>query len=296
MRIERHAIDAKYAQELFVERKQELPKRIAAAVANPDRLSWLASEGLALAQLASVNEKAVDDLARSLKLSLDAYTAFFEIVLSDGKEVVTKLGDQEVRYPKGSTVDESYIEPRKWLACYQLSMICRQGKPLELLCQVTTEKLKQSSTQHPKYRYLLVDALRGFWKDDPKTGKHLLESLKLTDPEKEDVPREWVLHLDVPYIHLFKLATSDDPKFTEVARESIERHKAYWSKTKKRKDDFDGFLSLGITSLAALAHDRDLKADIDSPYVPQGLVNGMYFEMNQAQNRDCGESCWYGTE
>ncbi|WP_071529229.1 Imm49 family immunity protein [Gemmata obscuriglobus] len=52
----------------------------------------------------------------------------------------------------------------------------------------------------------------------------------------------------------------------------------YWSSTESRRNDMEGWVSLSLTAVAALAWDRGLRFRVESDYLPWSWVTGELFQ------------------
>src|SRR5690348_9186396 len=94
----------------------------------------------------------------------------------------------------------------------------------------------------------------------------MMEAIKATDPERPDVTDpDWDLYLHVPQLEVLIYMVTKDAKFTSALMKAVELHKKFWSKTKDRRRDYRGFISVELTALAALAKERSLPIDFETP-------------------------------
>jgi hypothetical protein len=273
MNLSRHRIDVKRAETQFREAIEKLPDYLQAACKNPVNLTLLISKSLEVAQCGSVATPGATDIFDSLRLASQGHAALFAVAASGGEIIEVLLGGETVQY-KG-TIDASTAYSQRWITGFFLSRICRDNESTKLLCQSLTTQLAQSSTREPEYRHLLVDALKAVWSGESDTGRHIIQALKATDPDRDDIRApEWTLMIDVPLMQLLFYVWGHDKDFSEALVKAVLRHKEYWSKTRDRRQDWDGFLPIELLGLAAMAYDRQIPFHIDSEYLPQGLIQG----------------------
>lgn len=257
MRITRHELDNDDILSFYEESIEGLAFSKDAAAKNPNNLGSLMRIAIEAASLASVVAPDGAETLKHLAVAARASAELFEAARSGG-------------------VDESIVEPRKWITGHFLGHICRSEDVLNSLSQTTSETLRKSSTTHPEYRYLLVDALRAYWAKAAETKRLLVNVMEATDPDRPDIQKpEWVLNIDVQTIRVLFYTLEGSEEFENALIHALELHKKYWSKTKQRRRDYLGFLPIELNGICAIAHDRGINFDVQSEYLPPVLVNGM---------------------
>ncbi|QDT32379.1 immunity 49 family protein [Thalassoglobus polymorphus] len=263
--VKRHKVDVGYCTWQLDDHRKALVEDVADACADPNNLSILASNAMALASYASVADPCAVDINSSLRIAGQALAAHFKVAVHSSLPVECELAGKNTRFE--GVVDESKVEATKWLNAYWLSLIFADTVAIEQLCQVPMSMLRNSTTKHPEHRYLLIESLISFWHEYDETGSLLLQAMRATDPEQGDVKKSWVLHIDVPLIHAVTHAVSEDGRFSNTLKEGVKKHKKYWSATTSRKDDWEGFLSIGLSGAAKLAFESGLNVGIVSDYL-----------------------------
>lgn len=277
--ITRHKVDLDYCRKMLADRREEWPKYLEYARRKPNSLSGLARESLDIVRYGIVVEPESEDIPRMLRIAAQAYTGLFVVQLAAGKRVEWTVGDEVFVY-EGKTVDESIANAGKWLDAFQLALICRDDQSLDALCEFTTDQLRQSSTTHPEYVYLLVDAYRGYRNKADDTFQRVLAALRRTDPEAEkNLDFDYTLEIAVPLIEVFgRCVTRDKGRFDSALHKAVELHKEYYSASERRRDDRKGFMSIPLTAMAAHARDHEISFDVQSPYLPVAFVKGDCFK------------------
>jgi hypothetical protein len=90
------------------------------------------------------------------------------------------------------------------------------------------------------------------------------------------------LHYIHPYVIAFKsLADNNEAELNQNLIKAIQAHKEVWSQKKALNRggtplcrENEGFLSWGCTALAAMAHDKGWKPEVESDYMPAFMING----------------------
>ena len=278
VRIARHRIDLDFCRDVLAERREDWPKYAEFARRKPDSLSALARESLDIVRYGIVVEPESPDIPRMLRIAAQAYSGLFVVDRAAGKRVSWPVGNQEFVY-QGQSVDESIVHAGRWLEAFHLAMICREEGLLDALCRTTSDRLRKSSTKYPEYVYLQVDAYRAYWKGEGGVFRLLLEALRRTDPQAEkDINVDYTLYLAVPLIEVTaRCITRDENRFQDALSRSVQLHKEYYSANSNRADDRKGFISLALAAMAAHAHDKGIRFDVQTPYLPAMFVSGDCF-------------------
>lgn len=252
-----------------------LPEYIGYSRKDPNVLTGVITNLLDAARCGAVVDSNSVEVDRALRRAAQASGVFLAVAASPEKMIQAPLGDEMIQW-KGK-IDKSTVYPSKWILGFFLSCLCRDEQSKELLLHVPPSVLVDSPTKEPAYRQLLVDALRGFWLDEPDTGKRIIKAMEATDPERPDIRKpEWVLNLDVPLIELVFHIWESDADFGPALNKAVLLHKEYWSKTKDRRQDWDGYLPIELLGAAALAYDRKIPFEIDTEFLPQRLIRGEF--------------------
>jgi hypothetical protein len=191
------------------------------------------------------------------------------------------MSDLPVRAPLGDELftltrppDESYLHVTRWLLAFFSALLCRDHTSLGFLAAVSSDRLRESTTKFADYGYFFVDAIHSFLAGADNTGDLLLKALRAADPERYPVSDpDAALYLDFPVIQTFCRAVTSDDRFGAALEDAVRDHERFWA-NRAGPEDFKGYLSIELLGVAALAHDRGMKFDLESRYVPLSLVKG----------------------
>jgi hypothetical protein len=275
-------------EEAFKINCDSMPEYLSYARRTPDSLPTIISAALDLACFGMLVDPRSPEVPRALRLAAQASAALFAAASAHTKPVVIRLGVGEpVKYQ--SLVDESILTAGRWLAGFFLSLLCRDSGSLDMLCDAPTELVRRCSTTFPEYKYMLVDALKSFWRPDGDSGDRLVEVIEATDPELfgDHSDRAFVRYaeaIDVPLIRLVLLCHEKEGDFSKTLAMALKQHKKYWSG--KNSNNREGFVALNLTGISALAHDRGLPVDVESDYLPADWVTGKVFTSAQEPARE----------
>lgn len=271
VKIERHPIDCKFAQELFQENRETLPRRLSAAEKNPNFLPFLSGQALDLAHCASAIDPQSPEIKPYIRLAAEALTALFVIHAQGGKKVSVPLGGKQVTY-EGAEIDESYLYSARWMYAFYAATIV-QDEALQKQLFASVPDFSLSSTTSPRHRNLLVHALRGWHVEAEDTGERFVKCIDATDPKEYDAAyHNYLLRIDVPQITVTFHCLGEKKEFTESLVNAVQRHKEFYSSKKKHRDDLDGYFSLGLTAIAVEARERGLQLGVESDYLPPALL------------------------
>jgi hypothetical protein len=277
MNVERHQIEDSKLEDLkkqFERTMAELSAYVDAARRDPRNLSLLIGRSLAALSYGCLLTPKSQDVKRVLSLASDSYTALFAAASRGKKSITVVLGEQgPVTY--NSSPDESTVHVTNWIIGYFLNVLSQNRESIRLLCDIPIELVRASTTQAGNYQYLYMQALQEFGRDDISgIVNTMLAAMKATDPKLPDITDpDYTLYLHVPQIEVLIYMVTGEAKFTTALTHAVELHRKYWGKTKSRREDYEGFISLELTALAFLGRQEGLSVDVESPYLPIWLAS-----------------------
>ena len=139
--IKRHKIDHDFCSWQLDSHRKALSEDISDARKSANNLSILATNALALASYASVVDSESDEIASSLKIASEALFAHFRVAMRTSFPVECVLDGKTVRY--SDRIDESKIEPTKWLNAYWLGLLFSDDAGLEHLCRFPISTIRK---------------------------------------------------------------------------------------------------------------------------------------------------------
>ncbi len=171
-----------------------------------------------------------------------------------------------------------WADAGNWLTAFWLACVCRERQRTNDLCQVPVSLLREAGG-FEEYMYLWVEALQAYWLRQPELGDKLLAAVDATDPEVlRPATRSAVLNLMYPPMNLLtQLVRGDQDRFNTELAKTVEWHKDYWTRDEERARDSDGLIALGPLAIACLARDSGFTIDVDSPYLPECLLDGSWY-------------------
>lgn len=276
MLVARHTIDDEFmagigdmADRAFV----NMPVFLESSRESARRLGSLSEQAFSAAALEHVANPASPRIDAALLLAAQARSALFATASRPMGPVEIQLGEGPLVIYH-STPDESTVHIGAWLQGFFLNVICGEIEAVHGLCQVPNDLLLRSSSTGSAYQYLYKDALCAFVNGQTDNLVNtILATLDATDPMSPDIqdPR-MALNLGVPQLEVFIYLISNDRKYPGALQRAVELHRTYWSTPLENSRSFAGFISLPLTALAALGRERGLQHDVESPYLPMGLI------------------------
>lgn len=302
MKIARPSVRHEQISRVFRDARCELPNFLKRVQRTADNLTLLAGEWLDMSCCGSMVEPATPLMDVGLRLAAQALGNLFKIANGNGKPVKVEflghivslagqVAEHEVRtqqigpheiehhlFVGPGKVDESTIYASRWIEAYYLCALCREEELVASLCQTPTNLLRRSTTRDQEFRYVLVDAIKAFAMRAGDAESQLLAVLKTIEIGRRSLRKpSWVLLLDKPAVELLlHLQRGDDKAFAAALPRAVKAHKKYWTKTEKRRLDWNGFLSIPLLGISALAYDRGFRFDVESEYLPMRLVRGEF--------------------
>jgi hypothetical protein len=263
-------------RKLFEEAVADLPARISASQSDLNALGALVSTALQAAKCGAALGHSPEQIFAHLQLAADGNTAIFVAATAKAFPVTAWLGDDEAVYDLAPHASLPHVT--RWLNGIFLALLCRDEESFHRLLEVTPDIWRRSTSGFPEHEYLFAEAVHATLRGRKDTADMMIAAMEATDPKKHPMPRsaaEMTLAISVPAIHGFWCAVAKNATktFDEALTLAIVKHKEYWEK-QTWPDAFRGLLSINLLGIAALAHDRGEKFDVDSDYVPMSLVCG----------------------
>lgn len=274
--VRRHDIDLVWADQRAAGIAKNTQTFIDLVARGPRALNSVKSRTLMAAQYRTAGDPTATWLPtwESIVLTMQASSAVFVSALAADGAAEFRLRDENWRVPSGA----GPVSPDAgdWLQALWLTMICRERSRVELLASVPEELLRASGSVYDEYIYDWVRALQLYWRGEDGLVDALLAAMEGTEPGTLRVAApELVLELLYPPIELFyRLAQRDEAGFNDSLVSALELHQRFWTKDEDRRTDPDGYFSLPLLAIAALATDIGMTVDVESEYLPKALLDG----------------------
>lgn len=231
-------------------------------------------------QFGSLFEPDSHTVVKAIRVGAEANAALVAAAWLEGPPSLYRLGDgPPVSYSGDRPIDSAHVG--HWLAGFDLAMISRQHDLLDLLASISTDALRKSpTTSSPEVTFRAVDLRRALWIAPRVTADpaYLWQCQFVAGCTSRSLLHRANRTLGRSYLALFPpLERGDEAAFSEALTEALLQHKQFYSSTDKLRKEPEGFVSLSLTAVAALAWDRGLRFDVESDYAPRSWVTGELF-------------------
>lgn len=194
----------------------------------------------------------------TLRTASQMGAALFRIAMAEpGTEVEVKVDGRELRYPasRGREAGAGY-----WQMATAFALITGAREDLAPLVLTGPTFASPDGSAFTAYRQALHAYLKGA---DPEAAAQRA----LQEAEKA---KDWGFPMP-PTILLSQLVEGDEESFNLALADALEAHRDYYA-VADRADGPDASVSLDILALACHARRRGWSIRVESPYLPQGLL------------------------
>ena len=221
-------------------------------------------------------------VADALRLGCQALAALVGIETSTGATYTYQLGDgppATVPLPP----ENQYLDLTLWRRAFQLGLISRQPDLIESLFRPGVAAVARAcGLAEDDDNVPFIELARQLWQTPRFELYPALEACEAVAERCAAKPRPGGLYVQCvtqPYLAAIRtLAGGDAAGINAAFTAALKGHKRYWSSTKKLRQDVAGYVSLPLTSLAALAYDRGVRIEVESDYLPRPWVTGEVFK------------------
>jgi hypothetical protein len=214
----------------------------------------------------------------ALRHSAQALTALAMLETASAPTYTYRLGDSSTSVPL--PVGQKFLDVLLWDKAYELSIITRQPALTSALCGPDTAAIGRACGLTPGHASLaFFDLAKEVWQalgfvDGP--ALRACEAVCTALPVGPGTP--FNEHITKPRLAVVRALAGGTQDGTDGAFErALRSHKAYWSSSRDLRKNPTGFVSLPLTTLAALAWDRGIRVGVDSDYMPRPWVTGEAF-------------------
>ncbi|MEV6227118.1 immunity 49 family protein [Saccharopolyspora shandongensis] len=211
------------------------------------------------------------EFRESLSLSGAAGSAFFATAKLPSGEFDFTIRERMALKATGPTTDHT---PPVWLESLWACLISRDELSSDELCVYPVDTLRDNDSSFPAFFYSWANAVAAFCLRDDDALTKLNTALADTDPDTVGPDAlELALRIYYPQMKvLHYLATQEAEAFNTALAQAVEHHKEFWTGDRQRATDPDGFFSLPLTAMAAIAHDIGMAVTVDSEYLPNHVI------------------------
>lgn len=284
--VTRHTIDKRVIREWNIIRKDRLAKLEEKYEWDVKNIELYAKTALEVAVYSAVLDEE-NACMKYLQRSKRAYMAYLELLAFD--RVVTLDVDDNISYSFSPIFNQKGIKASLWLRLYYLGIILRDKSVGKFLMTIPMRKFVYPPTEEISILLKNYIAFSYSFLEKPDLTK-LEACYKITD-ENKTISSYKISPENIPYLSLFmmnhellalkSIFENDVDAFNEALEKSLKDHRAFWSQKRILRAggdpvclDFNGFVSLPLTAICAIAYDKRIPIDHDSDYIPEFLITG----------------------
>lgn len=284
--IMRHSIDKRIIREWNIIRKDRLMKleeKYEWDVKNIELYAKMALETAIYSAVLDEENACITYLQRSKR----AYMAYLELLAFD-RVVTLDLADT-ISYSFSPIFNQKGIKASLWLRLYYLGIILRDKSVGKFLISIPQRKFVYPPTEEIFALLKNYIAFSYSFLEKPDLTK-LEACYKITD-ENKTISSYKISPENIPYLSLFmmnhellalkSILENDVDLFNDALEKSLKDHRAFWSQKRILRAcgdpvclDSNGFISLPLTAICAVAYDKKIPIDHDSDYIPEFLITG----------------------
>ncbi|MET1072735.1 MAG: immunity 49 family protein [Umezawaea sp.] len=272
--VPRHSVDADFARTQSDSLRQAVENSLAHVEKRSDALGDALWQSVMRTQYRfAVDPHAAErDTRDSVVLTSQVSGAIFAVSTEPEGTVEYDVGGP-VRL--GALGPNRLSSPDNWLVAIWFAIAAQDEERIALLCSVTPYTMRASGSAVDDYVHSWIKVLQTFLRREPVPPELFKDVVDKTAPDalRYSSP-EFVAHIAYPPIKMFyQLLRRDSEKFTDALVQALTLHRDYWS-AEGRADRPDGFVALGPLAIALLARSSGLEVDVESEYLPGGLLSG----------------------
>lgn len=274
-RVDRHKVVREDATELareFEEHLRESARRLREDRDSVTRLGYFRDEGETLASFGALARIEPARVVYGLRVAAEAGAALFELAAHPAERVRAPIGGDE--YDLFVPAQHTMAAPGVWQSGFYSALASRCRRALDTLTAVApaTLNLARSSVRALDYQWELVPALSALARHIPEARDALERALAQASADVGSEHAEYQPKNAAQIELALRLAEGDEDRFNAALEAALVAHRAFYSADEERRDDPSGFLALGPLGLACLAHDRGMRVDVESDYIPAWII------------------------
>ncbi|PTM58496.1 immunity 49 family protein [Desmospora activa] len=206
-----------------------------------------------------------------------------------GEEFQFTVRERMTLKATGSTSDHEVVV---WLESLWACLISRNEPATDELCKFPVNSLRTIDGTYAPFVYSWAEAVLSFCLREDAALSKLNAALSATAPDKVD--RDLLniaLQIYYPQMKvLHHLATHNVDEFNKALAQAVDLHREFWTVDQYRATDPDGYFSLPLTAMAAIAHDIGMAVTVESEYLPARFIIGEGFKRSAVENNRLRQS------
>lgn len=280
MKIVRHPVDLQRIATIFQARREDLEESLERAREESAGLDSFYRDAKRVFLTGSVLAPDSPEVAWALRLATQGGTALFMFQRIEDPPRPLILGEgPPVIYTE--PVDRSSADFPTWIEVFYLCLITRESKLSDEVCRVPNEVFRHSDiVGATDADYSFADLLRAVWMHGRFTTHpafvHVEAECRYRAASRTSGAQH-IRRMTLPFLKALRhLEQHDEVGFAKALMEALDGHKEFWS-SEKYREEFNGFVSLELTAVAALAWDQGMCFEVESDYLPMSWVRGDHF-------------------
>lgn len=239
----------------------------------PDLLASVHHAARRLAGATAARDSDAPEVDAALKTSLLAGLALFDLAVAGRCELL--IGDRTLKLSAGGPLPG--VGPDGHRSAMELAAILRDDEALAALAAVPPTVL-QTVRAVDGVSMLLDRAVAAAFRQRPEAEAVVGAALRALDDRRGKATGRvagpvGANELEGELLCLRALVRGDSRELNQALFRALEDHKRRWSQPDAAEDAL-GFLAWGPLAIAAVAHDRGLRVEVQSDYLPLRLVLG----------------------
>ncbi|SHL81567.1 immunity 49 family protein [Streptomyces yunnanensis] len=206
-------------------------------------------------------------------LAMQVHSAVFAAASTDEEAATCQIRQVERRLV--ATGPQFHVNAGTWVQAFYLALVCRETARLDMLANIPVSLLRDCGGVMDEYIYAWVETLQSFWLRRDDLSDKLVQAVDLNAPEAARiVDAQTMGKLSYPPIILFyRYLRRDAEGFNTTLADALRWHKECWIADTDRKESVEGVVALGPLAIACLARAVSIPIKIESPYLPQALLD-----------------------
>ncbi|MEV6428722.1 immunity 49 family protein [Nocardia sp. NPDC051463] len=239
--------------------------------------------------LSAVRRRSADRLRYLLAVdsrACDEETWHAAVLASQAANAVfaaSRISDGMVRYTIDAPHELPALGPNRlsgptdWIGAAWLAVITQNQQRIQELCAVGQYTIRASGVQVDDYVYPWLETVQCFLRHEEVPPELFKTVMRLTEPEAARyTPRDFMLFIAFPPVQMFYyLLRRDAENFNNALAEALTMHRTYWEVPELAENPV-GFAATAPLAIAILARAVGIPIEVESDYLPAGLLNGVW--------------------
>jgi hypothetical protein len=222
-----------------------------------------------------------DDLSRFIdqtKMFHLSSTWHWKTMFDDGPHLIRLPGREPLEV--GRVEPNASVDLNSWLNGIYLAMILRDIDAVKVYGTADPEWIiKYTQLGKDPWEIPYIKFLNSIWAFDTNLPSYLKEALRGTDPGLYDEYRgNFLLHIVSPILELWAtvFSTNDDLFNETLYNQQKTRHDWFAALDEESGNSIMEYIDLAALAAVCYAHDKGMKIEVQSEYLPEFLIKGEY--------------------